>query len=215
MKAALCIFAPVAAMCAGTGDVSPPFVFDARNSPAAASPDAAVAAIGVSAPFALKLSFSPAGDFPSATGEFVSPVFVLDTGGIKIDTDGDGIPDWWAKRHSGSKTGLDAASDADADGMTALQEFAAGTNPNDPDSKFVLSFKAEPEFNSRGDTTCFSLTFDTAIGRTYKILGVDSLSEGWDGEPLETIVGTGGPVSAVLRSGSTARFYRVVIDIDE
>ena len=43
-----------------------------------------------------------------------------------LDSDGDGIPDWWANRY-----GLDDANaDPDHDGWTNLQEFRRGTNPD-------------------------------------------------------------------------------------
>jgi Tol biopolymer transport system component len=57
------------------------------------------------------------------------------------DSDGDGIPDAWTQQYFGHPTGQAgdlsrAEDDADGDGMTNLQEFAAGTNPLDPGSAF-------------------------------------------------------------------------------
>lgn len=51
------------------------------------------------------------------------------------DTDADGLPDDWEAAHgldSGSPG--DASSDGDGDGLTALQEFGHGGNPNRRDS---------------------------------------------------------------------------------
>ncbi|HTD65192.1 MAG TPA: Ig-like domain-containing protein, partial [Candidatus Limnocylindria bacterium] len=48
------------------------------------------------------------------------------------DTDGDGLPNWWELAYGLNENSAgDAALDIDGDGMTALQEYRAGTNPND------------------------------------------------------------------------------------
>lgn len=48
----------------------------------------------------------------------------------QADTDGDGIPDWWELANSlNPDSAADAASDNDMDGLAALDEFAADTNP--------------------------------------------------------------------------------------
>ncbi len=50
------------------------------------------------------------------------------------DTDGDGIPDVWEIKHFGGPTAADADEDADGDGLTNLEEYQAGTDPNNPDT---------------------------------------------------------------------------------
>lgn len=51
------------------------------------------------------------------------------------DTDGDGLPDWWEHLHfDGDSTGADPNIDYDGDGMTAEEEFIAGTDPMDSES---------------------------------------------------------------------------------
>ena len=60
--------------------------------------------------------------------------------GVAEDTDGDGLPDSYelANTDPPSATGLNAADDLEnggaGDGLTNLQEFQAGTDPNDPDT---------------------------------------------------------------------------------
>ncbi len=50
------------------------------------------------------------------------------------DSDGDGIPDDWEITHGlNPNDSLDALLDLDRDGLTNLQEFESGTNPNNPD----------------------------------------------------------------------------------
>ncbi|MEK6964101.1 MAG: hypothetical protein AABX70_06760, partial [Nanoarchaeota archaeon] len=52
------------------------------------------------------------------------------------DTDGDGMPDWWEKQYNFNiNDPSDAAQDFDQDGYTNLQEYKAGTDPTDPQSK--------------------------------------------------------------------------------
>ncbi|MDD4735771.1 MAG: hypothetical protein PHP44_06665 [Kiritimatiellae bacterium] len=52
-----------------------------------------------------------------------------------LDNDGDGLPNAWEILHAlNPEDPTDALSDADADGLTALEEYHAGTNPNNPDT---------------------------------------------------------------------------------
>lgn len=60
------------------------------------------------------------------------PVFSPDT---SHDSDGDSIPDWWEIFFGLNRLdSSDASLDLDGDGLTSLQEFLAGTNPNNSDS---------------------------------------------------------------------------------
>ncbi|WP_428819053.1 hypothetical protein [Microbulbifer sp. MCCC 1A16149] len=54
----------------------------------------------------------------------------------RFDTDEDGLPEAYENRYPFLNDAYreDAARDMDGDGLTNLQEFAAGTNPEDPDS---------------------------------------------------------------------------------
>ncbi len=53
----------------------------------------------------------------------------------ELDTDGDGIPDWWELEHGMDPLDpSDAHKDLDGDGFTAIEEFQAGTDPRDPQS---------------------------------------------------------------------------------
>lgn len=47
------------------------------------------------------------------------------------DTDRNGLPDEWETKHF-SRTGVDPAADADADGYTNIEEFLNGTDPRQP-----------------------------------------------------------------------------------
>ena len=43
----------------------------------------------------------------------------------------DALPDWWEKYYFNGTTGNPPAGDSDGDGLTNLQEYQQGTNPND------------------------------------------------------------------------------------
>ena len=55
--------------------------------------------------------------------------FTLDTGGAFIDTDGDGIPNWWELSYAGSTSAMQAGGDIDGDGINNFLEFTFGSNP--------------------------------------------------------------------------------------
>jgi RHS repeat-associated protein len=67
----------------------------------------------------------------------LNPGFHVVLGGTlsinKEDTDADGLLDSWEMNYFGNLS-QGAAGDPDGDGLTNLQEFQAGTNPNDSDS---------------------------------------------------------------------------------
>ena len=47
------------------------------------------------------------------------------------DTDGDGLPDDWEKKHGlNLSDSSDAVRDTDGDGYTNIEEFINGTDPN-------------------------------------------------------------------------------------
>jgi len=52
-----------------------------------------------------------------------------------IDSDTDGLPNWWELAYFGSTTAAVTVADADADGATNLQEYLAGSDPLSAASK--------------------------------------------------------------------------------
>lgn len=65
--------------------------------------------------------------------------FCADDGTCKLppnqDSDNDGLPDRWENKHGSSKTSMEPLEDPDEDSFTNLEEYNAGTDPNDSASK--------------------------------------------------------------------------------
>ena len=85
-----------------------------------------------------------------------------------IDNFGNGLPDWWEEQY-----GLDLFSmssmDADKDGMDALSEFIAGTNPTNGTSLFAIH-------TTDHDPSGFIIHWNAVSGRVYAVDWTDSLT---------------------------------------
>ena len=161
----------------------------------------------------------------------VSNGFVCDTGGLYYDWDGDGIPNWWEARFSrnGSKTGLDASTDDDADGMSNYGEFVAYTNPTNGNSKFTIAIvpmtEEKPASDIRQPTMMaagrrlsnvagsanFALKWQSAQGRIYSVYATPNLSEGWPETPTAEIVGTGDVLEYEPEQTAAVQFFKVSV----
>ncbi len=79
-------------------------------------------------------------DFWEAHGVHTGNPFLLsnNVAGVDVsmtdpDIDGDGIPDWWELKNCGT-TNVSASTDRDNDLLGTLDEYRAGTNPNNADT---------------------------------------------------------------------------------
>jgi subtilisin family serine protease len=91
-----------------------------------------------------------------------------------VDSDDNGLPDWWELQYFSQLTGTDPNADPDGDGASNLAEFLAGTNPTNFDSALRLSMLPGP------DTNLVTLQWPSAAGRYYRLLRATNLLNGFD-----------------------------------
>jgi len=139
--------------------------------------------------------------------EGASNVFLLDTGGATIDTDGDGLPDWWETKYFGSATGAEAFDDWDSDGASNDAECQAGTDPRSQTSVFWLHITPIDPDTGGG----VNLSWSSAPGRRYEIWKATDLNQ----VPtlLTPQILATPPVNSITDSSATnaVGFYRVTI----
>ena len=127
-----------------------------------------------------------------------------------IDSDADGIPDWWMLAYFNHATGLAGdkslpGDDPDGDGMSNLQEYLAGTDPTDANSLFRIT-----QIKVIGSD--IAVTWLSQANKTNQLESTTALSSStiWQsvGSPL---IGTGLPLTQT-DSGAASNppaFYRV------
>jgi hypothetical protein len=121
------------------------------------------------------------------------------------DSDGDGLADAWERNHFG---GLVASSYADADGdwVNNLQEYLAGTNPNDGADKLAITTYAVAP-GGAGAT----VGWQSVPTRRYTIeKTLDLISPRWMDSGLGLIVPDGATTTRTFADpNAPMRFYRV------
>ena len=125
-----------------------------------------------------------------------------------VDTDNNGLPDWWEFQYFNLLTGTDPGADPDHDGASNLAEFLAGTVPTDPQSWLRLTAQS-PAGGSQ-----ITLTWPAAAGRYYRLLRGPNLLTGFSTivqtnlsatPPLNTLTDT-------LPVGTKNTFYRLQLE---
>ena len=152
----------------------------------------------------LELDFVPITDNARASGIQVRKI-------ADLDSDSDGIPDWWMLAYFNHPTGQVgdnsmAGQDADGDDMNTLQEYQAGTDPTDPDSVFEIT-----RIDAVG--TDLQLNWKTVATKSYQLqrsptpdnagpwTNVGSTTFGTGGDVMQTDVGAA--------TNTPPQFYRV------
>ena len=156
----------------------------------------------------LEMDFVPITDNARASGIQVRKI-------ADLDSDGDGIPDWWMLAYFDHPTGQSADNslaneDADGTGQNNLFKYVAGLNPTDPTAVFVLNIATVPNQPSQNNLLFAPL----ALGRTYiPQFSVDLASGIWT--QLTGFAGpvtNGGQVSITdLTATQSNKFYRIHI----
>ena len=116
-----------------------------------------------------------------------------------------GLPVAWLLNNFGT-TNVSAATDSDTDGMSNLQEYLAGTTPNDARSFFKIT-----DFGSNADGTKVSLTWSSVLTRLYRIQeNTDLATTNWTDSGLG-LLAPSSPVTSLTFADRSApiRFYRV------
>jgi hypothetical protein len=126
------------------------------------------------------------------------------------DSDNDGIPDWWTVTYFGHLTGQSydqslAQNDPNGTGMTTLQDYIAGTDPDNPNSTFAASI-------ATGTTNgVVTLMWVAAPGRTYFVEYKNSLTDETWQAAVDSPVISGNQGQFVITTDQSNRFYRLVV----
>jgi subtilisin family serine protease len=125
-----------------------------------------------------------------------------------VDTDGNGLPDWWELEYFGHLTGTDPNADPDHDGMSNLAEWIAGTNPTNAASCLRLTVVSVT--NASGTVVSWS----SVAGKNYWLERSTNLMTGFNSIVSTNIAATA-PTNTLtdtaILPGST-RFYRVGVE---
>jgi hypothetical protein len=118
-----------------------------------------------------------------------------------------GLPLAWQQEYFGN-TNVNANADPDGDGMSNLQEYLAGTNPNDPNSRLRITAVGA---NTVGSTA--TLTWTSVPSRLYYVEERTNLTTGaWSTNLTLGVVSpdVGSTTTRSLTEGAvTKRFFRV------
>jgi len=133
---------------------------------------------------------------------------------LTLDTDGDGIPDWWMLKYFGHPTGQAgdlslAQDDADGDGMSNLQEYLAGTAPDDPLSYLRLTSI------TAGATSGVQITWGSATNKFYTVQRTPTLGRAAVFANIAEHLLATPPENSYLdvsATNSAALFYRIYVE---
>jgi hypothetical protein len=140
----------------------------------------------------------------------VQDVYASSQASLIVDSDNDGIPDWWMLQYFGHPTGeagdlSRASDDADGTGLDNLQKYLTGTDPTNPNSIFAVQISAPA-----GASNTASLTWPAVPGKSYQVLYTDDLESGVWSVYSGSLAIIGRQGSITVPAAPAARFYRAV-----
>jgi hypothetical protein len=127
-----------------------------------------------------------------------------------IDSDNNGLPDYWEEQYFHTLTGTSPTADPDGDGMSNLQEFMADTNPTNAASYFHVQSIAK---NPGGG---MAVSYLSSSNRVYTLYYTDAFNSGvWSNVPTATSVpGTGGLQTLIDPATNLVhRTYKVMVQL--
>ncbi|MBA4388654.1 MAG: hypothetical protein C0404_11785 [Verrucomicrobia bacterium] len=131
---------------------------------------------------------------------------------VSAGVDAYGIPNSWKIQYFGSTNaiGSGALDDPDHDGMNNYQEYRAGTNPNDPASRFQVSGFRCQEGGTSG--TNLVISWQTITGKFYAIQKSTNLMNGFTMSLQTGIPGTGGMNSRTVTVSQATEYFRIKVE---
>jgi hypothetical protein len=128
---------------------------------------------------------------------------------VLADADRDGLPDGWESAYGFSATNRrDAMLDNDGDGATNAEEYAAGTDPHDPQSYLRLDCVRTV------DPNVWSIRFIAVSNRTYTLQAREGFSPGGAWSPTADVVAapTSRAVEIIQQHGDSTnqQFFRLL-----
>jgi sortase (surface protein transpeptidase) len=109
------------------------------------------------------------------------------SGKVYLDFDADGLPDWWEAKYGFNTSFPNGQKDPDQDGLTNLQEYQYGTDPNNKDTDgdgFTDGAEVAGNFNPLGSGV-FDADGDGLSDVQEKLNGTDGSNPDTDGDGLK------------------------------
>ena len=125
-----------------------------------------------------------------------------------VDSDSNGLPDWWEMASFGHATGNDPSADPDHDGVSNWAEWMAGTDPTNAASCLRLTGVV-----SRG-TNGIAVSWQSTQGKSYRLDRATNLLGGFTYNVCTNIQATA-PINSVTDTTSVIQspgYYRIYLE---